>query len=233
MPKSQRQNKNPQNEVQPNNAVTIDQERFDALMSRINQLENQLENQPATASQKADELAELSGGYVTPKGVQGIVFKYPIEAEAYPNPVEELKSIPELKRYAFAENYDLEWKVDGLNYEKYNITYAEPKFVCTLYQKMWDEDGNEIKGSRIRVSRHIMLQDDYAVKKAAFELGLADKATTESDFKQLSDRYRFETIKQWLIGGFQEYKPQQYKKKAKEMVVGGKVVVVEETNVLA
>ena len=112
--------------------VTLSQEQFDELMNRITNAEAAAFRSGASPEQKLEAKAELQGAQLGANGVQGVVQKYNVEASWYPDPSERILNMPELQRFAPHQNFEVKWVVDGVEYEKANITYTEPVFKISI-----------------------------------------------------------------------------------------------------
>lgn len=158
-------------------------------------------------------------------GVTGQVFKYPVEPEYYPNPKERLYDVPFLKRFNLRDNYIITWGVEGVEYEKNGVAFAEPRFICHLYRRIFDED-NEDTGTAALVSRTFLHEDRMVAIMTANKMGLSEQFEDE---RELMDEIRFIRVRDWLVALFTPYKFQQFKKKPRMMVIAGKQVEVHDT----
>lgn len=158
-------------------------------------------------------------------GVQGIVFKYPVEKGHYKDPTDRLYDDPKLTRHALRENYLFTWDVEGETYEKNGITYTEPRFIVELYRHIFDDEGEKTK-QVARVARTFLHQDEFVAVKIAAKLGISDMFATKDE---LLDEVLYNRIRGWLLELFTPVKFQQFKKRAKSMVIEGKVVEVLDT----
>lgn len=156
-------------------------------------------------------------------GVQGRVFKYPVEKDYYPDPTDRLYDEPTLKRFALRENFMITWDVQGETYEKYNISFTEPRFIVTLYRILFDEEG-EPTGQAALITRHMQHEDELAARIAADRLGYP-----QDNFDDLMNEMRYQRIREWLVGVFTPQKFQVHAKKPMTMVIGGKAVEVYDT----
>lgn len=157
---------------------------------------------------------------VGPNGIQGVQYKYPIEADFYPDPTERLYKEPVLSRFSMKENYYFDWEVTGVMYEKHNITYAEPRFTVRLFRKLFDDDGTP-QGKLVLVNRQMMHEDEFAARRAFQKLGIP-----QENFEDMMNEYRYQTIRKWLLDIFTPPKINQHGRISTTMVVDGKVVEV-------
>jgi hypothetical protein len=209
--------------------------KISALMAEIETLKaNQV--QPATQNERADQFFANSGAQIGANGIQGVVQKYEIEKSHYEDPTDRLTSEPELSRFAMRENYVFKWDVEGVTYEKNNITYSEPRFVIELYRKLYDDEGEAMvridnAGNRIPqmalVNRNIFHQDEFAAKLAANRMGISDLS-----FDDLLNEYRYQVIKRWLVSLFKAPKVGQHGRQSKTMNIQGKMVEVFDAETL-
>lgn len=220
--------------------VNLSQEQFDALMNRLNALENQangstqpdvqVTTQTSTrAPLDADRrMPATTAPQMTTSGqAVGILYQYPIEAAYYPDPREDLMDLPELTRFAMRHNYLLDWDVAGKTIEtKWGSVIGFPIFTLTLWRQQFDQDGNPTS-AKIRANRGVFSEDEIATKKQAEKLGLDME---NMDMRQLMDRVRFERMKKWLIDFFIHPDPRISRGKTTfETVIDGKVVTIEDT----
>lgn len=218
------QESSPQVEKQ---TVTVDLEILQNLMAKVEALENNQTVKPS-AEEQLTTSAQMQG-VVTNTGVQGRVFKYPIEKSFYPDPTERLYDEPLLKRYNLRENFYFSWDVEGVEYEKYGITYAEPRFTVQLFRRIFDEDGITPSGQLALVNRAIQHEDEVVARKAAEKLGLTETLT---DMRSLMDEMRYYRLRQWLMDLFTPVKVNHHNRQATQMVIDGKVVEVFDTEAI-
>lgn len=161
-------------------------------------------------------------------GIQGKMFKYPIEASYYPNPIERLYALPELSRFNLKENYFFDWEVTGAEYEKYGVTYAEPRFTIRLFRRLYDDEGQP-NGQFALINRHIQHEDEIVARAAADKLQLTD---TFESFEEMMTEMRFMRIRQWVLDLFKPPKVETHKNKPTTQNIDGKVVEVFDTEAL-
>lgn len=191
-------------------------------IEELRQLNPQAQN--ATSDQKLDELIRMQGGAsVGSQGVQGVVQKYPVEASHYPDPRDRLYDLPELKRYAMRDNYIITYEVQGVTYEKQNVTFTEPRHVIHLYRRLYDDDGTD-SGKVALVNRHYMGEDELVTKIASQKLGL-----DINKWQEAVDEVRFLRIKQWLLDLFRPVNIQTKTRQKTVQVIDGKAVEVYDT----
>lgn len=204
------------------------------LMSKMAEMLSNNQNFKVTdenAGAVIDEASQIkyAGGHVQASvganGVTGQVFKYPVEPEYYPNPKERLYDIPFLKRFNLRDNYIITWGVEGVEYEKNGVAFAEPRFICHLYRRIYDEDNNDT-GTAALVSRTFLHEDRMIALTTANKLGLTEQFADE---REIMDEIRFLRVKEWLVALFTPYKFQKFAKKPRSMVIDGKQVEVFDT----
>ena len=211
------------------------------LMKTILQLQQQVQElqstgvvQNATPEQKFDELSKVSSSTarVGQNGIQGIIFKYEVDKGYYPDPTERLLNEPKLQRFAMHDNYIFKWDVDGVEYKKDNITYAEPRFTVELYRRLFDEEGNDT-GRAALVARNMLHEDEMTTRVSASRLGILDNfSNDEEGFRLLMNEIRYWRIQQWLFGIFAPPKVNTFQRKATTQVIDGKVVEVFDTETI-
>ncbi len=160
-------------------------------------------------------------------GIVGYREKYILDPKRYPNPCERLSNESALRRHAFKENYELEFKVSVSQYQtKDNVNTREPKFTLQLIRIMYDEETGTPTNERYVVCQAIFHEDPEAALVIAEENGVEIKETDEKTFL---DEMRYLRMRDWLLEAFLPPKPQQ-KTRKREMVVGNRVVEVYEIN---
>ena len=163
------------------------------LMAEIEELKKQ-KNPDMTPEAALQYTAQMQGQpTVGRNGIQGKLIRYPIETSYYPNPVARLYAEPTLKRFNLEENYFFDWTVEGVEYEKYGVTYAEPKFTVRLFRRLFDDDGITPNGQFALINRQIMHEDEVVARAAADKLGLTDSFES---FEDMMNEVRFLRIRQ-------------------------------------
>lgn len=193
----------------------------------------------ASPDEKADEAARMLGvgsgqnkAVLSNSGIQGITYRYEIEKSHYPDPTARLLQEPKLVRFALSENYRFRWNVDGEQFEKHGMTFAEPRFTLELFRLLFDDEGKET-GRMALVARAIQHEDDFIVRMAASNLGLLNKyEDSEEGFRLLRDEIRYYRLQQWLFSIFTPPKITSYKRAPRQEVIAGKVVEVYDTQEL-
>lgn len=158
-------------------------------------------------------------------GVQGRVVKYSLSKADYPDPTSRLYDDPQLKRHGLRDNYIFTWEVTGEQYQKDNVTYAEPRFIVSLYRRLFN-DMDEDTGRAALISRNILHEDEFIAQIIADKLGLLENF---SSTKEMMDEIRYRRIRDWLIPIFIPVKPEQHANRRTEMVIDGKAVEVFDT----
>lgn len=168
-----------------------------------------------------------SGAQVTSKGLVGTVEKYHMDPKYYPDPSDRLSKEGKLQRFAFRENYELEFQVTSTQYQTIDgINMKEPKFNLALNKVVFDEDTGEPTGGRYVIARAVFHEDPDAALVIARENGVE---VDESNEKLFLDEMRYLRMRDWLVGIF--YPPKSTSKSnRKEMVINGRVVDYFEIN---
>lgn len=157
----------------------------------------------------------------------GVINKYPIDPAYYPSPIDFLMGLPTLSKYNLPENYDLVWKVQGTTYEtKYGTFVQEPRFILTLYRKMFDEDDKEIEGKKYLVKEGWFTEDEAMALTIAQDLGID---TSQVDLRGLLNQVRMKRFQQWIEEIFKPKKSLLRPATRKQTVIGGVPVIVEES----
>lgn len=180
-----------------------------------------------TKGQALSTIGQLNGATISTQGVQGVVFRYPVESSHYPDPTNRLYDDPQLRRFAMRENFYFKWEVTGETYEKNGVTYTEPRFTVELWRLMFDPETGEPTGRMFLISRQIQHEDEFIARLAADKLGIKFETVPE-----LLDEMRYQRIRQWLLGVFKPNRINTHRNRVSQMVVGGKVVEVKDTEEL-
>lgn len=215
--------------VEAKKTVEVDASVIEELMRKVQELEK-LKNPSMTPETALATTAQMQGYDINVgrNGVQGRVFKYPVEKSFYPDPTERLYDEPRLSRFNLRENYFFDWDVEGVEYEKYGVTYAEPRFTVRLFRRMFDENG-EPTGRMALVNRAIQHEDEIIARIGAEKLGIEDSFES---FQHMMNEMRFYRFRSWLLELFTPPKVEQHNHSARQMVVDGKVVDMYDTEVL-
>lgn len=194
--------------------------------------------QQATPDQKLADLesampnrpheARIGGG----GEVQGVVYKYDVSKDFYPDPTNQLLSESRLARFAMKENFIFRWSVDGVEYKKNNITYTEPRFTLELFRKIYNDEGDPT-GKASLVSRQMLHEDEFTTRIMAMRLGVIDEYDKDDEgFRALMSAMRYERFKQWLFSIFTPPKIETHRKRPITQVINGKAVEVFDTETL-
>jgi len=196
---------------------TISIDDYAALLKEVLELKAQM-NRQATQ----DERVRLQGGKLV-----GSVEKYDLTPSLYPDPVERLSKESRLARFAFTENYLLDFNVSVSEYTTIdNIRTKEPKFTLVLAAYMYDDESGEQKfedngqPSAYVVRRLIMHEDPEAALVIAREQNLEVDEENEEAFL---NEMRYIRMRDFLLECFFPTPPKQMNRK-NEIVVGGKIV---------
>lgn len=231
---SPNQNSEPAPIPQEQPAPMSDSLKDELLLKLLREVEELRTQQPANYNPQAaleTKAQMLNGGVALGKnGLQGVVMRYEIEPSYYPNPIERLYDVPELRRFNLRDNYFFDWKVEGVEWEKANITYAEPRFTCRIFRKMFEEDGVTESGQYALVNRMVLHEDEVVTRIAADKLSLREQVG--EDFDTLMNEVRFYRIKQWLLDLFSVPKVETHSRQPRQMVVDGKLVEMFDSEIL-
>lgn len=196
------------------------------LLQRIKELESQ---QWRTMAQGQPQATQMPYGisFSQNGSLVGTRDKYIIDPSRYPNPCERLTLESRLQRFAFKENYELEFNVTVSQYQtKDGVNTREPKFTLDLNRIMFDDDTGLATNQRYTVCRAIFHEDPEAALVVAHDNGVEVEAFEEKTFL---DEMRYLRMRDWLMDAFYPPKPQQ-KTRKREMVIGNRVVEVFEIN---
>lgn len=208
-------------------SVPLDQwEKVMAIVERLEHPQTEAQVQAATAPQPIPVAPQ---GQLNSMGRPvGYTEKYPIEPTSYPNPIARLIEFFDtdrtLRRHGLADNYLLKWTVKGQVYEtKWGTSVREPFFYVELWQRMFDEQGEDT-GKSARVQQLILNEDEMEAQNLILEITGIDPNNV--DFKTLMDEVRFERIKRWLVSIFKAGPNDFSTDEQLETVIDGKVVTI-------
>lgn len=158
-------------------------------------------------------------------GIQGRITKYPLTKEHYPDPRDRLYDDPRLRRHNLRDNYILTWEVQGEQYVKDGITYAEPRFIVQLFRRLFD-DMDEPTGQAALISRMMLHEDEFVAQIIADKMGMLQNFNSVGE---MLDEIRYHRIRDWLLPIFIPVKAEEHRNKKTEMVIDGKAVEVWDT----
>lgn len=157
--------------------------------------------------------------------IVGVREKYILDPKRYPDPCERLANEPRLRRFAFKENYELNFEVSVSQYQtKDGVNTREPKFMLELHRVMFDDETGERTNQRYTICRSIFHEDPEAALVIARDNGIEVDDSNEEKFL---NEMRYLRMRDWLFEAFYP-KPATPVKKKKEMVIGNRVVEVFE-----
>lgn len=198
--------------------TTVSNEDYNSLKAQVEELKALLQNNQAQAPQ---------GAQVTSNGLIGTLHKFNTDPKYYPNPTERLAKEPRLARFAFGENWELDFSIKDAAYTTLdNRRIVEPQFTIQLIGIVFDEDGNKTPGRYVR-KQMVFFEDPDAALAIARENGLDVEAMGEKEFL---DEMRYLRVRDWLLENF--YPPTNTNKKQnkKQMVINNQVVEYYEVS---
>lgn len=210
--------------------VQVEVSVLEKLLAEVEELKKQ-KNPEMTPEAALHYTAAVQGfnTNVGQNGVQGRIFKYPVDKGFYPDPTVRLYDEPRLQRFGLKDNFLFDWDVEGVEYEKYGVTYAEPRFTVRLFRRIFESDGITPTGQMALVNRNILHEDEIVARAAADKLGLTESF---SSFQEMMNEMRYHRIRQWLFELFTPVDVHQHNRQARQMVVDGKVVEMYDTETL-
>lgn len=196
---------------------TISNEDYNSLKRQVEELKKLIE------TKEVKEGPQLTSGnpQITASGLIGTLNKFNTDPAYYPDPSERLAKEPRLARFAFGENWELEFSVKTSSYTTLdNRRVAEPQFTVQLIGVVFDDNGEKTDGRYVR-RQMIFFEDPDAALSVARENGLKVEDFEEKAFL---DEMRYLRVKNWLLEAF--YSPVNTNKKQnkKQMVIGNQVV---------
>lgn len=197
-----------------------DQNDVSALLKRIEELEQrQFFGQPQPNNQPNQS---------TPVVTRQVVTKFSFKPQDYPDPRDRFFEEAKLKLKGFTKDWwDLDWRIERVNYEEDGQKYAAPRFELDLVRIMEDETTGEPSNQRYTVCRGMFFEDPDSFVAIANQHGLE---VPEDLFKPFMDEMRYLTMRDWLLEAFYPPKPNQNKINKKELVIGNRLVEVFEIN---
>lgn len=197
--------------------VTLTQDQFQEMLSRIESLENQKQTTQPTQS-----TAQLN----SQGAVVGVIERFPVDPMYYKSPVDGLYDLPDLKRYAMRENYEIRWQVTPTKYQTANGTwFVEPRFELTLLRRMFDEEDPTLElPTKIVLGKASFFNDPPADILEASLAGVALEDLDKGEFQEKMRMYRYSF---WLRERLNPRKPESTKAQSEQRVIGGKVYEIE------
>lgn len=203
--------------------IALQQELLDAYRANAG---TKLDKEQVLNEMASMQPQSFNGLHVSAQGgVQGRVVKHSLSKADYPDPTDRLYDDPQLKRHNLRDNYIFTWEVTGEQYQKDNVTYAEPRFIVSLYRRLFN-DMDEDTGRAALISRNILHEDEFVAQIIADRLGLLENF---ANTKEMMDEVRYRRIRDWLIPIFIPSKPEEHANRRTEMVIDGKAVEVFDT----
>jgi hypothetical protein len=202
--------------------TTISNEDYQDLKQQIEELKARLfKDEVKQATNHTTETPT-----VTARGIIGTFEKYITNPARYPDPVERLSNEPKLKRFAFKDNYELNFAINVSSYETQDgRREKQPKFTLQLIPIIFGEDGED-HGERYIKRQVILHEDPDTALVIAKDNGLDVEDYEEKAFL---DEMRYLRMRDWL---FEEFlpRPVSAKKSNRQQVINNQVVDIYEIN---
>ena len=197
--------------------TTVQNEDYNSLKAQVDELKALLLSQ----QKQTTSASNLDAPTITATGLIGTLKKFNTDPSYYPDFTQRLAAEPRLARFAFGENWELEFSVKDAAYTTLdNRRVVEPQFTIQLIGVLFDDEGNKTDGRYVR-RQMVFFEDPDAALAVARENGLNVADYEEKDFL---DEMRYIRVKNWLLEAF--YPPTVTNKKSnkKQMVIGNQVV---------
>ena len=191
-------------------------EDYDTLKKQVDELRSLLLNkeQGQTQAPQAPQ--------ITSTGMIGTLHKYNTDPAYYPDPSDRLAKEPKLARFAFGENWELEYSVKTTEYTTLdNRRVSEPQFTVQLIGKIFDEDGELTLGRYVR-KQIIFFEDPDSALTVARENGVDPQAFGGD--KPFLDEMRYIRIRDWLLENFYPNSATSKRENKRQMVIDNQVV---------
>lgn len=202
--------------------TTIQNDDYNTLKQQVEELKQLIASQA-----KQQPAPQPQGAQITATGLIGTLHKYNTDPSYYPDFTKRLALEPRLSRFAFGENWELEFSVKTSTYTTLdNRRVDEPQFTVQLIGVVFDEDGNKTEGRYVR-RQMIFFEDPDAAMTVARENGLNVEDFEEKTFL---DEMRYLRVRDWLLENFYPPKNINRKQNKKQMVVGNQVVEYYEVS---
>ena len=198
--------------LKEDNVNSVSQEDYNSLKAQVEELlRRQSQNQPVYPTAPV----------ITGNSIVGTLNKFNTDPSYYPDPTPRLMEEPRLARFAFKENWELEFSVKTASYTTIdNRRISEPQFTVQLIGIVFDDLGEKTNGRYVRKQMVFFEDPDSALEVArANGLNVADY-----EEKQFLDEMRYLRVRDWLLENF--YPPTNTAKKQnkKQMVINNQVV---------
>ena len=201
-------NEHTQTDVRNEDYDTL-KKQVDELRSLLLSQQNQYQNQPQAPQ-------------ITATGMIGTLHKYNTDPSYYPDPTARLAKEPRLARFAFGENWELEYSVKTSEYTTLdNRRVSEPQFTVQLIGKIFDEDGEPTPGRYVR-KQIVFFEDPDSALTVARENGV-DPTSFGGD-KLFLDEMRYLRIRDWLLENFYPSNATGKRENKRQMVIDNQVV---------
>lgn len=162
------------------------------------------------------------GPQITATGMIGTLRKYNTDPSYYPDPTDRLAKEPRLARFAFGENWELEYSVKTTEYTTLdNRRVSEPQFTVQLIGKVFDEDGEPTAGRYVR-KQIVFFEDPDSALSVARDNGVDPEAFGGE--RAFLDEMRYLRIRDWLLENFYPPSNTQKRENKRQMVIDNQVV---------
>lgn len=159
--------------------------------------------------------------------------KYLVDPANYPDPTPRLAAEKRLLPLAFQHNYDLDYTVGVSAYEtKTGQNVREPKFSVTLYRRVLDNQGNQVKvinkktgkeEDKFYIARKMIFHED---PQAAMVIAREnDVIIDKTDERLFLNEMRYLRVRDWLFDIFWP-RPSDDEARISEEAIGGQIVQV-------
>lgn len=208
-----------ENEQNPSESPKMAQDANSVSIEDYNTLKAQV--QELLSRQQQNQPVYPAAPVITGNSIVGTLQKFNTDPSYYPDPTERLMNEPRLARFAFKENWELEFSVKTTSYTTLdNRRVSEPQFTVQLIGVVFDDMGEKTNGRYVR-KQMIFFEDPDSALEVARQNGLKVEDFQEKAFL---DEMRYLRVRDWLLENFFPPTNAAKKQNKKQMVINNQVV---------